>query len=97
MSHPAVDRDERTVAVENASFRYSYLTLSFGLLAISAARSLLWREAPWDLLLLVIAGGAVNTLYQARHRVLTPRWARLALAAAGLAVLIAIVVLALRR
>lgn len=97
MSRPAVDRDERTVAVENASFRYSYLTLSFGLLAISAVRSLLRQEASWDLLLLVIVGGAVNTLYQARHGVLTPRWARLTLAAVGLAILIAVVFVALRR
>ena len=97
MNRSAVQRDERTIAVENASYRWSYLTLSFGLLAISAVRSLLRHEAPWDLLLLVIVGGGVNALYQARHRVLSPRWARLALASVGLAVLIAMVIVALHR
>jgi len=97
MTRPAVDRDERTIAVENASYRWSYLTLSFGLLAISAARSLLRHEAPWDLLLLVIVGGGVNALYQARHRVLSPRWARMTLAVVGLAVLIAMAVVVFQR
>ncbi len=96
MNRP-VDRDERTLAVENSSYRWSYLTLSFGLLAISAARSMLRHEAPWDLLLLVIVGGGVNAVYQARHRVLSPRWARVALATVGLAVLIAMALVAFQR
>ena len=33
---PSVQRDERTVAVENASYRWAYLFLSFGLLALVA-------------------------------------------------------------
>jgi hypothetical protein len=69
-----VDRDERTEAVENASFRWAYLALSFGLLADVACRSLLYREAAWDLMALVVAGGAVATAYQAAHRVLARQW-----------------------
>jgi hypothetical protein len=70
-----VDRDERTVSVENASYRWAYLLLSFALLVDVALRSFLYREAAWDLLGLVVAGGAVTTAYQAGQRVLTRRWA----------------------
>jgi hypothetical protein len=97
----AVERDERTIAIENASYRWSYLTLSFGLLALSAARSLVRHEATWDLFGLVIIGGVVKTVYQASHRVLTPRWARLTLtamaAAAVLAIVIVVVILLLHQ
>jgi hypothetical protein len=92
---PPVERDERTTAVENAGYRWSYLVLSFGLLAIVAYRSV-WRgEQSWDLLALVVLGGGVNAGYQGLHRVLYRRWALLtlvtmiaaALLAAGMALL----------
>jgi hypothetical protein len=70
-----VERDERTVAVENASYRWAYLFLSFGLLALVAYRSLAHHESPWDLLALVVLGGGVGTAYQGLHRVLSKRWA----------------------
>jgi hypothetical protein len=72
---PAVDRDERTVAVENAGFRWAYLFLSFGLLALVAYRSLVRNESPWDLMALVVSGGILSAAYQWFHRVLTARWA----------------------
>lgn len=65
---PAVRRDERTVEVENAGLRWSYATLSFGLLAVVAYRSYVWHESPWDLLALVVLGGAVSSAYQGFHR-----------------------------
>jgi hypothetical protein len=34
--------------------------MSFGVLGLVAYRSLLWREASWDLLLLVVLGGTVR-------------------------------------
>jgi hypothetical protein len=39
-----------------------------------ACRSFLYREAGWDLMVLVVAGGAVATVYQAAHRVLARQW-----------------------
>jgi hypothetical protein len=72
---PTVDRDERTVAVENASYRWAYLFLSFGLLALVAYRSFVHDESPWDLMALVILGGILSAAYQWFHNVLTPRWA----------------------
>ena len=79
-SHTAVTaapalRDERTLAVENASYRWAYLFLSFGLLAAVAYRSFARGEQSWDLLALVVLGGALCAAYQAFHRLLTTRWA----------------------
>jgi hypothetical protein len=76
---PTVDRDERTVAVENASYRWAYLFLSFGLLALVAYRSFVHRESPWDLMALVVLGGILSAAYQGLHKVLTLRWAAICL------------------
>ncbi len=92
-----VERDERTVAVENASYRWAYLLLSFALLADVAVRSFLYREAAWDLLGLVVAGGAVTAAYQAAKRVLTRRWVYTILIVMGVAAVVAAVVAFLAR
>ena len=94
MSAPSIDRDERTIAVENASYRLGYLFTSFGLLALVAYRSFARGESNWDLLALVIVGGLVPNLYQAFNRILTPRWARTQVVALiGAAILAAVLVL----
>jgi hypothetical protein len=80
-----VDRDERTLAVENASYRLVYLFLAFALLLDVAYRSFVRQESAWDLLVLVIAAGALATLYQAKHKVLTAGWVRLVILTAALA------------
>jgi hypothetical protein len=86
-----VQRDERTVVVENASYRWAYLFLSFGLLILVAYRSFVNHENSWDLLMLTILGGGVGTAYQGLHRALTRQWAVTALlavvVAAGLGVI----------
>ena len=87
-----VERDERTVAVENASYRWAYLLLSYALLVDVACRSFLYKEAAWDLLALVVAGGAVTTAYQARHRVLARRWAWTTLLVVGVAAAVAAII-----
>lgn len=69
-----VERDERTVAVENAGYRLSYHALSFGLLGLTAYRSFARGEAAWDLLALVVLGGVLNAAYQGWRRVLYRRW-----------------------
>jgi hypothetical protein len=75
MSTPTVRRDERTVAVENASYRLAYLFLSFGLLALVAYRSFVHHESAGDLLALVILGGVLSAAYQGFHKILTAQWA----------------------
>lgn len=84
-------RDERIVLVETASFRWGYLVLSFGLLALVVYRSLAWRESFWDLLLLVVVGGAVPAAYQGYHEALTSGWAVRMLAAAVIGAIVAMV------
>jgi hypothetical protein len=91
-----VDRDERTVTVENAGYRWSYLFLSFGLLGLVAYRSLVRGEAAWDLLALVALGGVVNVTYQATHRVLYRRWILMAVVTFAFAGLVAIGMIAFR-
>ena len=91
-----VHRDERTVIVENAGYRWAYLFLSFGLLMVVAFRSFIHHESPWDLLLLVVLAGAVGTLYQGWNRVLSKHWAVASLLAFVLASIIAVVIVWLR-
>jgi hypothetical protein len=90
---PSVQRDERTISVENAGYRWAYLFLSFGLLVLVAFRSFVNHESSWDLLLLVVLGGAVGTAYQGWHRVLSKHWAIASvMAVVGAAILAAIMV-----
>jgi len=89
MRESVVHRGEQTVLVENASFRWAYLVVSFGLLGLTMYRSVVWRESPWDLIALVVIGGAVPAIYQGYHHVLTSRFAGFAFAAAVVAAVIA--------
>jgi hypothetical protein len=90
MSTPeCVERDERTVAVENASYRWGYLLLSYALLVDVMYRSLVRHEAAWDVMALVIVGGAVCTVYQARQKILTHGWVMKAVLVACMAGVIA--------
>jgi tryptophan-rich sensory protein len=93
---PSVERDERTVVVENASYRWAYLFISFGLLVIVAYRSFMHHESPWDLLVLVVLGGGVGTAYQAFHRVLSRQWAAASLLALVVAAVLATLMVWLR-
>lgn len=74
MNGQTVSRDERTTLVENASYRIAYLVLSFGLLAIVAYRGFVLQQSSWDLLGLVVLGGATATLYQGTNKVLSRHW-----------------------
>ena len=96
MTAPRVDRDERTVSVENAGYRLSYHLLSFGLLGVVAYRSFALNQSSWDLLGLIVLSGAVNVVYQGSRRVLHARWVVLAIATSLLAALLAIVLVLFR-
>jgi hypothetical protein len=73
---PLVSRDERTVAVENASYKWAYILLSFALLIDVAYRAMFRNEGAWDLMALVIVGGAVCAVHQARQKTLAHGWAK---------------------
>jgi hypothetical protein len=96
MNAPRVERDERTTAIENAGYKWSYLVLSFGLITVVAFRSLVRGEESWDLICLVILGGVVNAGYQARHHVTYRRWYVLAAVTMVAAALVAALLLTLR-
>jgi len=89
---PSVERDERTVAVENASYRWAYLLLSYGLLLDVMYRSLFFREAAWDAMALVIGGGLFCAVYQGRQNVLSRSGAMKAALVASIAAVLAAIV-----
>ena len=97
MTAPTVERDERTIAVEGAGYRWSYLILSFGLLVVIMIRSFAHHEASWDLFGLLLLGGAVNTGYRGLHRVLYRRWAVMVAVTVLAAALVAVAIAAFRR
>lgn len=70
---PSVTRDERTVAVENTSYRWGFTFLLFALLVDVAYRGVVQNEAAWDLIALVIAASSFSTIYKARQQTL-PAW-----------------------
>ncbi len=89
--------DERTIAVENESYRLAYLVLTFGLLVIVAYRGLVLDQANWDLLGLVMLGGLVTTFYQASRHIITRRWVQSAIVAFVVGLFVAVVLAFLRR
>lgn len=80
-------RDEREVSVDRAADRLAYVVLSFGLLVVVAYRSFVEGVASWELLGLVLLGGAVSTGYRLWQGVLT-RQAALVLALTALVALV---------
>jgi len=69
-----VDRDERTVAVENESYALGFKVMSFAILLDVAYKGLKLDQASWDLLAIIICSGMITTIYQNRFKVLTKRW-----------------------
>ena len=72
-THQSVARDERTTAVENASYKWAYTFVSFALLIDVMYRGAVRNEAAWDLMALVVVGGAICAMYQVRQKTLA-RW-----------------------
>ena len=68
---PSVESDERTVAVENASYRLGWFLLYLGVLLDGCYRVYVRQETPIDLLVLAIGSGVFCTLYQARKKAVT--------------------------
>ena len=92
MSTPqVVERDERTVAVENASYRWAYGVLTYALLVDVMYRGLVRHEAAWDLMALVIVGGVACSAYQARQKRLAHGWVMKVVLVACIAGVIAVV------
>jgi len=97
MTNQPVTRDERSIAVENASYRVAYLVMSYGALAIVAYRGFVLQQQSWDLLALVVLGGATATVYQGSNKVLSRYWVLATVAAVILAGILALIFALLRR
>jgi hypothetical protein len=91
-----IPRDERSIAIENNSYRWAYLFLSFGLLVLVAYRSFVHHESAWDMLALVVLGGVLSAAYQGFHRILNKQWAMVCLVTVVAASVLAAVVAWLR-
>jgi len=89
------EKDERTEAVENTSYRWGYTFITYALL-LDVAYQAYWHNRPsWDLMGIVIAGSAIASLYQAREEILGRTWLKqIVLVASISAAVAAIVVLA---
>jgi hypothetical protein len=96
MTMPRVQRDERTIAIENAGYRWSYLVLSFALLLDVAFRSFVRGETSWDLFGLIVLSGSLHAGYQAWKRALFARWFVIVLATLAAAAGVAAVITMLR-
>jgi len=89
-SHQGVQRDERTVAVENAGYRWAYGVVTFALLIDVVIRAMVRDEAAWDLMAMVVVGGIVCMIYQARKNALPHGWVMLVLLVMCVTALIAL-------
>lgn len=76
MAAKKIEKDERTIFVENQSYRYGYIFLNFGILINIMYRSFRLNEAPWDLFGLIFLGGLVTTVYQYRYKIFTKKWTK---------------------
>ena len=92
MKDNPIVRDERSTAVENASYRWGFMVLSFGLLVLVTVRGFLYQESNWDLMGLVILGSLVTTAYQARYRILNRNWIYLGIICAVIAAVVALII-----
>ena len=75
-THQSAERDERTVAVENTSYKWALIFLMFALLIDVVCRAMFRGEAAWDLFALIIVSGNGCAIYQARQKIWTRRWVR---------------------
>ena len=67
-THSSVKRDERTVAVENTSFRCAFNFVISALFLDFSCRAMFFHEAAWDLFALATVPGTVCLMYQVRQK-----------------------------
>jgi len=71
---PIVTRDERTISIEKDSYIWAYCFITFALLFDVMYRSFFFNEAAWDLMVFVIVGGGISTVYQYSQNTLSKGW-----------------------
>ena len=93
-THQSVVRDERTVAVENTSYKWALIFLLFALLFDVMYRAMFRHEAAWDLIALVAVTGNGCAIYKVRQKIWTRRWVRDAVLVACLGAVISVITVA---
>lgn len=88
-----VERDERTIAVEHASYSIGYKIVMYALLIDTMVRSLFLKEASWDLLGIVILSGLATTVYQLNFKILTHSWVKVSILVLVFSLLVATVII----
>lgn len=78
MTNKSIEKDERTIFIENASHKYGYNFIAFALLLDVIYRSLRFAEAPWDLLAIVVISGLIMGIYQYKQKILGKAWIKIA-------------------
>jgi hypothetical protein len=87
MASPNPRREPET-RIDLAADRIAYLAVSYGLLLSVAYRSFVRGEAAWDLLALVILGGAVGLAYRASKGTVSGRGTVMIAATVGVAIVV---------
>lgn len=91
MNDKMVEKDERTIFIENKSYSYGYKFLSIALLLDVMYRSLMLNEAPWDLLVLIMVSGFIMTAYQYKQKILGQKWLKITVIALAVAMVAALI------
>ena len=92
---PLVVRDERTVAVENAGYKWAFIFLAFALFIDILYRCIVRHEAVWDLIALVFVASVVGTVYQIRQKTLPHGWIKTGTLIALLAAVVGVIAMAI--
>ena len=69
-----IARDEREQSIDLAADRLAFLVICYGALALAAYRSFVLGQQSWDLLALVVLGGAVGLVYRLQQRAVGRPW-----------------------
>lgn len=91
-----VERDERTVAVEKASYYVAYIFMGFAILLDVAYRAFKMGESSFDLLAIVVLSGIISTIYQARHKVLNKGWLKTVVLAIAISIFAGVLIITLK-
>lgn len=74
MKNETILKDERYIAVENASYKIGYSIALFGILILTFIRGVFFQQSAWDLLGLAIFSSLASMAYQVRHGTVPKSW-----------------------
>lgn len=97
MTSKIVEKDERTTFIENISYKFGYIFITFALLLDTAYRSFKFNEAPWDMLAIIIISGVIMSIYQYKQKILGKTWLKIFIFTIIIAFIIAIIMVFVRK